>query len=388
MHRSFTTLLLATTLLTGSLAAAPASAAPEDAAAPTCGLSVAALRSFGSEAIEAGLPGMVVAISRPGEPALIEAFGQADVEHAAPMRPDAAFRIASLTKQFTAALVLSLVEEGRLNLDDPAVLHLPELVWLGEITVRQLLVQTSGLPDYAGDPNGQATKAAARPSAEMLDWIGRLALRPDFPPGTRWAYSNSNYAVLGALVERLTGAAFDEAIRRRVLEPARLSATRIDDPQDLVPHRARGYSARPGRPLRLANAVWIHPSIPGPGGALRSTAADLLRWNDALYSAAVIRPATLAEMVSPGRLQDGRTTRFGMPDAWREGLKSDYAMGLFVSDSLLGARVWHGGDIDGFVSWMARYPERDVTIVVLRNGDFTDVNYEEIERIVADASPC
>lgn len=388
MRRKIGALLLATTIIWGVPAAAAPASIEGLEAHRTCSLSVTALRAVGREALSAGLPGMVIAISRPGELPIIEAFGQADVEHANPMRTDTVFRIASLTKQFTAALVLNLVEEGRLDLDDQAIHHLPELTWLSEITVRQLLVQTSGLPDYAQDPAGSASKATARSTGEMIDWIGQLAAQPDFHPGERWSYSNSNYAVLGALVERLTGVSFQEAMRGRVLAAADLSATTVDDPKDLVPHRARRYSALRGPPLRLVNADWIHPSMPGPAGALRSTAGDLLKWQDALFEGVVLGSAVLAEMVSPGRLNDGRTTRSGMPEAWREGLKSDYAMGLFVSQSALGPRLWHSGDIDGFVTWMARYPERGVTIVVLRNGDFTDVAYDAIEQIVVDASAC
>lgn len=338
------------------------------------------LEAVGAAALAAGSPGLVVGISRPEDPPLIRAWGKADVELDAPLTASSVFRIASLTKQFTAALVMALVQEGRVGLDDPVRSHLPEQTWLGEITVYQLLVQTSGLPDYAGDPDGEASKASSRTSEDMMAWIGRLAGRPDFAPGERWAYSNSNYVVLGALVERVTGQSFDQALTARVLSPAGLVSTAVDDPRELVPQRVHGYSRRQGQ---LMNAAWIHPSIPGPAGSLLSTAEDLLRWNEALYSGVILSQGSQARMIDPGRLADGRTTRFGMPQAWQDGLRADYAMGLFVSDSDLGPRVWHSGDIDGFVTWMAHYPDADVTIVMLQNADFLDVDHGAVEQLVA-----
>lgn len=371
------------------LAALPSPARAQAPSGPAeCQPLSASLSAYGEATITAGAPGLVVAIARPDADPLIQAFGMADLEHATAMRPDSVFRIASLTKQFTASLVLDLVEEGRLGLHDRAAAHLPELAWLGDITVYQLLVQTSGLPDYAQDPAGQTSRAEPRTADDMMAWIGRLAASPDFAPGERWAYSNSNYAVLGALVERLTGASFDAALTARVLQPAGLQHTSVDDPRDLVSHRVRGYSALARRPLRLGNASWIHPSMPGPAGSLRSTAGDLLDWNRALYSGAFLDEASVTAMTAPGRLGDGRTTKLGMPEAWQTGLNADYAMGLFRSDSPLGVRLWHSGDIDGFVTWMAHYPESGVTIVLLQNGDFLDVDHAEVEQMISRSRAC
>lgn len=344
-----------------------------------------AVDGIGTAALAAGSPGLVLGISRPGRPPVIRAWGEGDVELAVPLTEASVFRIASLTKQFTAALVMRLVQDGQIGLDDRVGIHLPKYPWLGEITVNQLLIQTSGLPDYASDPNGEAAKASQKTSEDMMAWIGRLAASPDFVPGERWAYSNSNYVVLGALVERITGHSFEDALTARVLAPAGLTRTAVDDPRDLVPHRVRGYSRQDGR---LINAAWIHPSMPGPAGSLRSTVGDLLLWNEALYSGDILSHAYLAQMTSPGRLADGRTTRLGMPQAWQDGLRADYAMGLFVSNSDLGPRVWHSGDLDGFVTWMAHYPQTDVTIVILQNGDFLDVDHDKVEQMVAADRLC
>lgn len=385
--RSPSIALLIMTLSIGAAGSSYAGAHQTDVSQRECSSLETSLEAVGQNGLAAGAPGLVIGIARPGHDPVIRAWGEADLEHDVPLTPDSVFRIASLTKQFTAALVLDLVEEGRLGLNDRVAAHLPEHPWLGEITVYQLLVQTSGLPDYAQDPGGEANKSSARSSGEMLAWIGRLAAQPDFAPGERWAYSNSNYAVLGALIEQVTGQSFDEAMTVRILAPAGLHMTSVDDPRHLVPHRVRGYSRLGREPLALANASWIHPSMPGPAGSLRSTAGDLLRWNEALYSGALLTDELTAQMTAPGRLADGRTTKYGMPQAWQDGLNADYAMGLFVSGSALGRRLWHSGDIDGFVTWMAHYPDAGVTIVMLQNGDFLDLDHAAVERIIA-SSPC
>lgn len=365
--------------------ARPQLTAPGSSAADKCRSLAESVEDIGDAAIAAGAPGLLLGVSEPGRADVVRAWGMANAELNLPLTDASVFRIASLTKQFTAGLVMQLVQEGRIRLDDPARMHLPEHVWLGEITINELLIQTSGLPDYAGDPDGEASKASPKTAEDMMAWIGRLAVNPDFGPGERWAYSNSNYVVLGAIVERVTGQSFAQALSDRILGPAGLRDTAVDDPSDLVPHRVSGYSRRDGR---LVNAAWLHPSMPGPAGSLRSTVGDLMRWNEALYSGRVLSEVALAQMTAPGRLADGRTTRLGMPQAWQDGLQADYAMGLFVSRSDLGVRVWHSGDIDGFVTWMAHYPQTGVTIVMLQNGDFTDVEHSAVEQAVVAARRC
>lgn len=375
------------TLSISAAGSASAGAHQPDVSQAECSALEASFETIGRNALAAGAPGLVVGVSRPGQDPVIRAWGDADLEHDVPLTPESVFRIASLTKQFTAALVLDLVEEGRLGLHDRVAAHLPDYPWLGEITVYQLLVQTSGLPDYAQDPGAEANQSSPRTSGEMLAWIGRLAAQPDFAPGERWAYSNSNYAVLGALIEQITGQSFDESLTGRLLSPAGMHSTSVDDPRHLVPHRVRGYSRGGSESPALANARWIHPSIPGPGGSLRSTAGDLLGWNEWLYSGAILGDEIIAQMTAPGRLADGRTTKYGMPQAWQDGLNADYAMGLFVSDSVLGSRLWHSGDVEGFVAWMAYYPDADVAIVMLQNGDFLDLDHAAVEQSLAN-SPC
>jgi CubicO group peptidase (beta-lactamase class C family) len=383
LHRRFFALAMASALVaaaTETWAASPAGVA--------CPSLEAGLDAFARRALDGGVPGVVVGVARPGTAPLVRAFGVADLEHGATMTPSSAFRIASLTKSFTAAAVLRLVADGRLALRARAADLLPDRPWLGDITVDQLLNHTAGLADYAEDPTGGATKAVSRTPAEMADWIERLEPRSRFEPGSAWAYSNSHYVLLGLIIEGVTGRPYAEFVRDAVLVPASLRDTVVDDPAEIVPGRVRGYSLITNRPLALRNADWIHPSMPGPAGSFRATAADVLAWNQALFSGRVVPMAEVGQMIAPGLLSDGRTTKWGMPQAWREGLNADYGMGVFVTPSPIGRRVWHSGDIDGFASWMGHWPDVGVTAVVLTNADFRSIDVDTFEALIARDIAC
>jgi CubicO group peptidase (beta-lactamase class C family) len=208
----------------------------------------------------------------------------------------------------------------------------------------------------------------------MVEWIAGLRPRFHFDPGTRWAYSNSNYVLLGVVVERVSGQSLEAFFAERLSRPAGLTATTFDDPRDVVPHRSQGYRKDKDSAGGYANADWISPTIPGAAGGLRTTVDDLLRWSHALYSGRVLAPVTVTRMVSAGKLRDGRTTKSGMPEEWQRGLNSDYGMGVFVTETSVGRRIWHAGDIDGFSTWLAHYPDVDVTIAVMQNSESADID--------------
>lgn len=333
---------------------------------------------------------MIVEVAVGGQVAFAGTYGLADIEQGAPVTRDTVFRLASITKTFTAVLILALVEDGVLKLDDPLSRHVPELAAARGVTLYQLLVHTSGIPDYAEDPAGAATKSVAKTPADMLAWIVALTPRLQFEPGSKWAYSNSNYALLGLVAERVSGRRLAELYSQRLFAPAKTTTLAIDDPVDVVPARARGYRRIKGSPGRFHNAAWIHPSIPGPAGALRGTADDLVRWTDALYSGRLLKPASLARMRAPGRLNDGRTTKLGMPLDWQKGLNSDYGLGLFIKPTPGGTRLGHSGDIDGFSTWYAHYPASGTTIVHMINSQSADMPTDAIEAAVFSrpGGPC
>lgn len=339
-----------------------------------CPSSVAAIEASVRTTMAQGAPGMVVGVARAGEPLYVRAFGLADLEHNVPVIRDTVFKLASITKQFTAAAVLRLVEDREVSLDDRLSRFVPELPQAGQVTLYQLLVHTSGIPDYAEDPAGLRTKSVARTPAQMLEWIAGLKPQFHFDPGTRWSYSNSNYVLLGVVVERVSGQSLGAFFAERLLRPAGLTATTFDDPRDVVPDRSQGYRKDKGSPRGYANADWISPTIPGAAGGLRTTVDDLLRWSHALFSGRVLAPVTVTRMVSAGKLGDGRTTKSGMPEEWQRGLNSDYGMGVFVTDTSVERRIWHAGDIDGFSTWLAHYPDVDVTIAVMQNSESADID--------------
>ncbi|MFY0536232.1 serine hydrolase domain-containing protein [Nannocystis pusilla] len=219
----------------------------------------------------------------------------------------------------------------------------------------------------------------------MASCIAELQPPFVFEPGSSWGYSNSNYALLGLVVARASGESYPSFLARRLFAPAGLKHTAFDDPADVVPRRARGYRASKTEPGRYHNADWISPTMPGPAGGLRSTAGDLLRWHAALFDGRILSPASLARMTTPGRLADGRTTRAAMPAAMQAAWGSDYAMGVLVGSPDGRPRVWHSGDIDGFSSWAAYYPDQRISIVILQNSQSAERNEAAIERIVLDA---
>jgi len=354
-----------------------------------CNAAVAAIDAAAAKTLKQGSPGMIIEVSRKGTLLFSGTYGFADLEHRAPVSRDTVFKLASITKEFTAAAVLTLVEEGRLSLDDTLAMHVPELSAASNVRVYELLVHTSGIPDYAEDPDGAKTKSVAKAPEEVLQWIIRLTPRLQFEPGSRWAYSNSNYALLGLVVERVTGKPLAEIFRERLFAPARLESTAFDDPSDVVPNRARGYRKSKDATIGFRNADWISFSIPGAAGGLRGTSGDLIRWNEALFAGRILKPQSLKSMIAPGLLADGRTTKLGMPEAWQEGLNSDYGLGVFIKQTSAGVRVGHSGDIDGFSTWTAHYPDSGVTVVQMINSQSADLNVDSVEdAIFIGTTPC
>lgn len=325
-------------------------------------------------------PGIAIAAMRQDQVIFSRAYGLADIEGGVAAKPETVFRIASTTKTFTAAAVLLLVADGRLSLDDRLSRHVPELPQADRVSLYQLLTHTAGLPDYAEDPVGAATVALPHTAAEMIAWIGGLKPALTFEPGTAWRYSNSNYWMLGIVIERVTGRALSAVFRERLFVPAGLTQTAFDEPADIVPGRARGYRFDKAR--GFLNADPISATVPGPAGGLRSTAAELAGFGQALLGGRILRKAQLARMTAPGLLTDGRPNRWGMPPEWREGLQADYGMGLFVDRRTGPLRYSHTGDVNGFHSWLALYPASEVSIAILMNSESADAPEDAVQTAV------
>lgn len=376
--------LLSAIFASSLLAPAAAATAPEQrAAAPgLCPAAVRAIDAAAAKTMAQGSPGMIIEVARDGVFLFSGAYGMADLEQQKAVSRATVFKLASITKEFTAAAILTLVEEGKLDLDQTVDTFVPELPAAAKVRLYDLMVHTSGIPDYAEDPDGAKTKSVAKTPEEMLTWIVRLTPRLAFEPGSKWAYSNSNYALLGLIAERVTKQPLATLFRERLFEPAGMTSTGFDDPADVVPNRADGYVRAKGKPSGYKNAAWISPTVPGPAGGLRGTAPDLIRWNEALFGGRILKPASLRRMMAAGVLADGRTTKFGMPESWQKGLNSDYGMGVFIKPTKAGARLGHSGGIDGFSTWLAHYPASKVTIVQMINSESADLNIDAVEDAV------
>lgn len=367
-----------------SLAIARTNRVTKPAVPTTCPRVQALIDAAARRTMEQGSPGMAVGVSHAGRTVFARGYGFANIEHRATLTPDSPFLLASVTKQFTAAAILLLARDGRLRLEDKLSRFVPELPQAANVTIRQLLLQTSGVPDYAEDPAGSATKSVPRGLAEMIAWITRLQPAQVFAPGTGWRYSNSNYVLLGAVIERASGSTLADFFAKRLFAPAGLVATAWDDPRDVVAGRVQGYGKSRAAASGYANADWISPTVPGAAGGLRTTINDLLRWSDALHGGRVLDASSLRLMTEVGRLNDGRSTKVGMPAEWQRGMNADYGMGVFITPLKQGRRIWHGGDVDGFSTWLAHYPDRRITIALMVNSHSVDMDRDAIEQAVLE----
>ncbi|MCJ2037190.1 serine hydrolase domain-containing protein [Methylobacterium sp. J-068] len=294
----------------------------------------------------AGIFSGAVIVARNGMALFRQAYGAANREWSVPNTAETRFRIASLTKQFTAAAILRLREAGRLGLDDSASRHMPGLpaAWT-PITLRMLLDHTSGLPNVTALPDFPTE--IARTARNPMDVVARLF--PEdllFPAGTAQEYSNTGYILLAAIVERITGEPFAEALRSLVLAPAGLSETGDADPDLVIPRRASGYRRVAGA---WRNAGPVVPAAALGAGGLVSTLDDLVAWDQALLAGRVLAPESLAEMV--------RDRGHG------------YGLGLYLGHAY-GQRLWsHGGFLNGFSAIKDTYPDLGLTVVVLGNTE-------------------
>ena len=329
------------------LAAGPAPAAP----APTAADSIDAL--IEAEMARHAIPGLVLAVVRAGETTKLAAYGQANVELGVPTSAATLFPLASTGKSISATAILLLVQDGAIGLDQPIaelLVGLPD-PW-GGVTVRQLLTHTSGLPDVALEPG--------RPELIADSWaeaLPRLAAMPlAFPPGERWAYNQTNYVLLGQVIERVSGMPFEAFIRERILDPAGMDATVYGDFLDVVPGRATSYEADDGL-LRHRSSL-VFPRYVRMAAGLNSNAPDMVRWIRALTRGGLLREDLRREMWTAVELADGSTFRL-------DGATVGYGMGWVVDDRPGRRAVGHSG---GNSSAFRYFLDDDVAIVVLHNG--------------------
>ena len=297
-------------------------------------------------------PGCAIGVAVKGEPIVRAAYGMADLEHDVPNTPETIFEAGSVSKQFTAMAVLLLARDGKLSLDDPVRKHIPEVPELGApVTIRQMLQHTSGLRDWGNLAAiaGWPRSTRVHTHAHVLDILSRQRSL-NFPPGTRWSYSNSGYNLAAILVSRVSGMSFADFTRTRMFEPLGMRDTSWrDDYTRVVKRRAIAYSERQGK----FAADMPFENVHGNGGLL-TTVGDLLKWNENFTKPVVGDTAVLVEMQRNARFTDGGT--------------HEYALGLY-SDTYKGVReVDHSGATAGYRAHLGRYPDQQVSVAVLCNA--------------------
>ncbi|MEZ0472875.1 serine hydrolase [Luteimonas salinilitoris] len=295
-------------------------------------------------------PGMAVLVARGDEVLYRAACGRASLELDVPLAPEQMFRIGSLTKQFSAAAVLKLAEDGRLALEDPLTKFVPGYPGGDAVTVAMLLDHTSGIRSYTDIPGMmEGPVRLDMTTAKLVDTFKEET--PDFAPGAGWHYNNSGYVLVGAVIEAASGMPWHAYLHQALLEPLGLAHTAYGNAADgVIPGHVTGYT-RNGE--RWAAANLLSMTQPHAAGALVSTVDDLLRWNHALHEGRVLRPDSYRKMVTPA----GKAA------------ENDYGYGI-VAGTLRGEpALQHGGGIFGFSSYLLYLPDSDVTVAVLYNAD-------------------
>jgi D-alanyl-D-alanine carboxypeptidase len=327
-------------------------------------------------------PGLSLTIWKNGKEVHSCYAGLANLETGTHVTNTSVFRVGSLTKQFAAALILKLVAAGKLSLTDPAHKYLPFLATYEPFTILELLNHTAGVRD--GDYN--TTDLHSNSQTEQAQRIAQQDPFFDFRPGTAWLYSNANYILIGAIIEKTTGQSLADAASRLLFRPLGLQLTAFDTAGNVVPGRASGYTptGTPERPFQ--NADYLDVNLAGAAGAMRSTASDLCRWHHALFRADALPSSLVKIMMLPGRLRNGQlssTNRFSEHD--KPMGNTQYGLGLMLDDATVDRSliVNHHGGINGFASYLATHVSSGLTFAFLCNADTNSgLPFREIRRIV------
>jgi len=320
------------------------------------------------------VPGVALGIRSHGT-VIEKGYGLSNVELSTPVRADTVFQSGSLGKQFTAVIVMLEVEAGRIGLDDPLSKYFPEApVSWRSVTVRNLLNHTSGLADYT------EAKVQGKPAIDYRrdyteEELTRLTytLPLEFPPGSRWKYSNTGYLLLGVLIHRTSGHFYGELLQQKIFAPLGMKSARIISEEDIVANRAAGYRLVQGQ---LKNQEWVAPSINTTAdGSLYLSVRDYLAWDAGLRAKAMLKPQSWAQVYAAAALTDG----------------SHYPYGFGWDVQSWHGQPWyhHSGSWQGFETFISRYLADDLTVIVLTNlGDASPVHIGDgIAHLIDPALP-
>lgn len=297
-------------------------------------------------------PGGAIVIMEKGKIVYERAGGLADMEKRTPITPSTVFRMGSITKQFAAAVIMQLVDERKLSLDDRVSKFIPGYPQPGgSATVRQLLNHTSGIQPYTSVPGFMTESNISRPHSTSQMIAAFKDLPPVTPPGEAWAYNNSGYILIGAIIEKVTGQSWHEVVQERFATPLNLPTIRYGVEESAVPNMAKGYTVGEKGPVLASK---LHLSVPHAAGGLIGSARDLAKWSQALHHGKVVSRDSYAQMIAPTRMPDGKHVEYGF------GLAPGKIRGQ--------AAIGHGGGINGFTTDSVYIPDQDLFVAVFANS--------------------
>jgi CubicO group peptidase (beta-lactamase class C family) len=300
---------------------------------------------------ETGVPSASVAVVKGGKLAYTHAYGKARLEPAVAATPEMRYSIGSISKQFTAAAILMLQEEGKLKLDDAVGKYVPGLTRGDEVTIREILSHTSGYQDYWPEDYVMTPMLKPESAQQILDTWAKKPL--DFEPGTEWQYSNTNYVIAGRIVEAITGKPLMEMLTERIFRPLGMKSVWNSDETKLTQADATAYYRHALGPLRVApkeGRGWMFAA-----GELAMTAHDLALWDESLIAQSILKPESYKEMFTEVKLKDGKGTHYGL--------------GVDVRQRDGHRSIEHSGEVSGFVSDNEVLVDDGVAVAVLTNQD-------------------
>lgn len=316
-------------------------------------------------------PGISIIIAKKGQIVYEKAFGSANVELNTPMQPDNVFRIGSITKQFTAVAILQLVEQGKISLQDSVQKYIKDFPSKGStITIENLLTHTSGIVDYTSkdDPDPFIERRDFTPEF-LINYFKNDPLQ--FRPGSKYNYSNSNYLLLGYIIQLVSGESYHQYMADNVIKRAGLIHTLYAEEKTIVPNRAQGYTRYSGF---FENCDYQTLSLGFACGDLLSNTEDLYQWNNALLSGKVISKASLNKAFTPYKLSDGTF--------------STYGYGWFIDRNYGSLCIHHEGQTSGFIALEKYFPKEDIYVAILTNvktgddkTDFSDKRFNLFDEI-------
>lgn len=294
------------------------------------------------------LPGLSLAIVKDGKVVLAKGYGVSNLELQTPTTEHTRFVVFSITKTFTATATMLLVEKGRIKLEDQISKFLPNLpIKWRAVTVRQLLTHTSGLPEYR---DHIPELGDVRPDYSTSQVLGLIRKSPMlFPPGDRWEYTETNYYLLGLIIEKVSGMTYQNFVSKQILAPLGLRESRFDDSVRLMPNRADGYLFEKGN---FVNAPRYSPSLTYAAAGLASTVLDLAQWDIALGKR-LLKPATWKMMWTGAKLNNGKATEYGF--------------GFGLTPFRGHRRIGHVGGGDGFCAALSHFGDDRISVIVCTN---------------------